>query len=75
MIPDETPAPSRSTRKALVAGVLFGCAVLIGFVVGWGEPTNTLHTSALSWAFSLSGAMLGGYLFGVTWEAVKVAGK
>lgn len=68
----QAPPPSRTTRKAMVAGVLFGCAVLIGFVVGWGDPQNTLHQSGMSWAFSLSGAMLGGYLFGATWERVKL---
>lgn len=65
----------RSTRRAMVAGVLAGCAALIGFVVGWGNPDNTLHTSALSWAFTLSGAMLGGYLFGATWENVKLGAR
>lgn len=63
--------PNRSTRRLMVAGVLVGCSALIGFVVGWGHPDNTLHSSALAWAFSLSGAMLGGYLFGATYENVK----
>lgn len=55
----------------MVAGVLAGCAALIAYIVVAGDPANSLHQSALAWSFTLSGAMLGGYLFGATWEIVK----
>jgi hypothetical protein len=33
-----------------------------------GDPTNTLHTSALAWAFSTTIFVLGGFIFGAVYD-------
>ena len=61
-------APSRSTRRAIVVCTIVFCAIVIGYVVALGDPANSLHQSALSWAFTLAGATLGSYIFGSVWD-------
>ena len=62
------PLPLRSTRKQIVVGTLLFCATVIGGVIWKGDPTNTLHTSALAWAFSTSVAVIMGYVFGAVYD-------
>lgn len=62
------PLPLRKTRKQIVIGTLLFCAAVIVGVVWKGEPTNTLHTSALAWAFSSSIAVIMGYVFGAVYD-------
>jgi len=64
--------PTRGTRRKIVRITLLACALIVFYVVGWGDPANTLHASALSWAFTLSGATIGGYIFGATFDNMNV---
>ncbi len=68
----ESYMPRRSTRRSIVYVTLSFCAVLSAYVIGWGDPANTLHTSALSWAFTLAGMTIGGYIFGATFDNANV---
>lgn len=58
------PLPSRTTRKNIVIFMLLFSWTVIGFVVGWGDPQNSLHQSALSWAYSSMIAVIFAYVFG-----------
>lgn len=58
------PLPSRQTRKRLVVGTLLFCASVITYVIGWGHPENSLHSSGLAWAFATATATLFAYVFG-----------
>ncbi len=64
--------PRRRTRRRIVYATLFICSQLVGYVVVWGDPANTLHASALSWAFTLAGMTIGGYIFGAVWDNQNV---
>ncbi len=64
--------PRRSTRRKIVYATLFTCAQMAFYIIGWGDPANTLHTSALSWAFTLAGATIGGYIFGAVYDNQNV---
>lgn len=54
--------PSRTALLAVTVAVLIVCFVLIWRLVLAGDPANSLHTSALAWAFSLCFATVGAYL-------------
>lgn len=66
------PLPSRATRKKLVVGTLLFCGSLIVGVVTQGDPANTLHASALAWSFSISIAVIMGYVFGAVFDNANV---
>jgi hypothetical protein len=52
--PREAPAPwPQDWRIGVSVGVLVLCFIAIAYLIGWGSPTNSLHESALAWAFSL----------------------
>jgi ABC-type transport system involved in cytochrome c biogenesis permease subunit len=68
----ETHLPKRRTRRAIAVAVLTFCAVTIEMVLWQGDPTNSLHTSALSWSYSLAAATVGGYIFGAVWDNQNV---
>ena len=70
--PIESWTPRRRTRRRITVCTLLGCGAIIFYVIGYGEPANTLHQSALSWAFTLAGATIGGYIFGATWDNANV---
>lgn len=70
--------PKRSTRRNIVYGTLIFCCLVIGYIVYNGDSENTLHQSALSWAFSLSGFVIAGYVFGQVvdnWNEVRYTNK
>jgi ABC-type antimicrobial peptide transport system permease subunit len=62
------PLPTRGTRKKLVIASLLFCWTTIIYIVLKGDPTNSLHTSALAWAFASWLATFGAYVFGAAWE-------
>jgi ABC-type antimicrobial peptide transport system permease subunit len=60
--------PSITTRKNFViATILFTWAVII-YVLLQGKPDNSLHTSALAWAFMTNVGVIGAFIFGVSWD-------
>lgn len=73
--PDEIASkwtPRRRTRRGIAIGTLIGCGLIIFYTIVYGDPSNTLHQSALSWAFTLAGATIGGYIFGAVFDNAQV---
>lgn len=64
--------PTRSTRRKIVYATLMFCAALITFIVYEGKPDNSLHSSALGWAFTTALAVIGAYVFGAVWDNSNV---
>lgn len=62
------PLPTRQTRKQLVIATLIFCWLIIAYVVGFGKPDNSLHTSALAWAFASSMGVVFAYVFGAVFD-------
>lgn len=63
---DPTPQdllPKRVRINLVCITVMF-CLSLIAFLIAKGSPTNSLHESALAWAFVMVGAVLAGLGFG-----------
>jgi len=68
------PLPTRRTRRAFVITTMLFCWAVIVYVVVWGNPANSLHTSALAWAFGTSTATLFAYVFGAVidnWNVLR----
>lgn len=56
--------PVRASRWPLIAGI-YGAAfssIVIAATTAWGDPQNSLHSSAQAWGFALLFASLGGVL-------------
>jgi hypothetical protein len=61
-------APSRETKRSFaIAALLFSFAT-ISYVVVAGDPTNSLHQSALSWGFTMAMFVMGVYAFSVSYD-------
>ncbi len=60
----EYVASTTTRRRIVVASLLFTWA-LIASIVWYGEPTNSLHSSALAWSFVANLAVLFAYSFGI----------
>lgn len=68
---DETstePLPPRDVRLGMVCGVLLLCIAVIVFCLFRGDPANSLHQSALAWAWTLIGAVTLFYLGATGWD-------
>lgn len=66
------PLPTRKTRKQIVISVLIFSWAVIAYIVIWGSPTNSLHESALSWAYSSMVAVVFAYVFGAITDNYNV---
>jgi hypothetical protein len=64
----ESLLPSASTRKRIVVLTLLFCWSVIAYLIFGGDPLNSLHTSALAWAFATSGGVIGAYVFGSVYD-------
>lgn len=62
--PGVTEAFSKRVRLNFASLSLAYCFGLISYLVWRGAPGNSLHESALSWAFIVAGGVLGGIGFG-----------
>lgn len=56
---------SVTTRRRIVVVSLLFTWVLITLLVWKGDPANSLHSSALAWAFMANLAVLFAYSFGI----------
>lgn len=68
------PLPRRRTRRRIVYGTLTFCALIIIGVLWKGDPTNTLHSSGLSWSFATFIGVVFAYVFGAVldnWTVFK----
>jgi len=60
--------PSRETKRSFaIAALLFSFAV-ISYVTVVGDPTNSLHESALSWGFTMAMFVMGAYAFSASYD-------
>lgn len=66
--PTALPIPKARVRKKIVYATLAFCFSMIAYLVWTGSPDNSLHESALAWAFSLSIFVISGYVFGAVAE-------
>ena len=64
----ENTKPRRNTRRLIVYVTLVFCYAMIGLITFFGSADNSLHQSALSWAYSLSMFVFAGYVFGAVIE-------
>lgn len=62
---DAAYVASVTTRRRIVIITLLFTQFLIVFLVFKGEPSNSLHTSALAWSFMANLAVLFAYSFGI----------
>lgn len=69
---DGLPLPSRSTRRGIVIFTLLFCSAIILLIVLKGTPGNSLHDSALSWAFATYTATVFAYVFGAVLDTFNV---
>lgn len=66
------PLPTRSARKKIVIVTLLFCWSIITYIVLMGDPSNSLHSSALAWCFSGSIATVFAYVFGAVFDNFTV---
>lgn len=66
------PLPNRSTRKRFVIYMLLFCAAVIIYTIGWGAPGNSLHVSALAWAWGVAATTFFAYVFGAVVDNFNV---
>lgn len=66
------PLPSRKTRKGIVIYTMLFCTLLICALLFKGTPGNTLHESALAWAFSVYAGVVFAYVFGAVIDTYNV---
>jgi ABC-type antimicrobial peptide transport system permease subunit len=68
---EDTPIIPSFTLPGLRARTNFVIAItlihftLIGCLLVWGDDTNSLHTSAMAWAWGAYIALMSAFLFGV----------
>jgi ABC-type antimicrobial peptide transport system permease subunit len=73
------PLPTRQTRRNIVVVTLLFCMTMIGYIMVFGKPENSLHQSGLSWAFMLMASVIFAYVFGAVvdnlnfWKSAKAA--
>lgn len=66
------PIPTRKTRKKFVIGTLVYCAIVIGWLIAYGDPGNSLHVSALAWSWGVGAATIFAYVFGAVVDNFNV---
>lgn len=59
-------------RAALAIGTVAFCMGTVVWLIAYGQPANSLHASALSWSYTVMGAVL--VMLGVA-AAVQGMGK
>lgn len=69
---DVLEPPANRTLRALIGlSTLGGTSMLIVWLMLYGKGDNSLHTSALSWAFTLHALILVGFGFGAALPALS----
>ena len=62
--------PSWKYRRRVIFGTLLFCALTIGYVLWNGDDTKIGET-AITMAFITASSVVGGYVFGATYETIK----
>lgn len=61
----DKPIPfNKSWQAGIIIGTVVLCWILIGAIVWKGDPHNSLHSSALAWAFTVNVGAMAGLGFG-----------
>lgn len=71
MTDDKAYKPTWENRRRTIFATLLFCAGVIIYLTGWGEDTRLNETIA-EFAFILAGTTAGSYIFGATWESVRL---
>jgi TRAP-type C4-dicarboxylate transport system permease small subunit len=60
-VSDPTPPTFNNTIKGVltITTLVFHAGIIL-FCLRWGDPANSLHSSALAWSFAISVATLAG---------------
>lgn len=67
-----TSPGSYQVKKNIVVFSLLFTWILIAYLILVGNPANSLHQSALSWAFSFDIFVVAAYVFGVYLDTRKI---
>ena len=65
--------PSWKLRRIAIFGWLIFCLLTIAMILVFGNSTNSLHTSALGWAFGSAAATVFAYAGFATLEDINLA--
>lgn len=65
--------PSWKMRRIAIFGWLILCAVAVGFLLLWGDPSNAIHSKALTWSFATGIITVFGYAGWATFEDVELS--
>ena len=69
---DGIPLPPQHTRRQIVvATILFSWACIVSMIV-LGDPANSLHVSALGWAFTTMLGVIFAYVFGAVTDNYNI---
>ena len=66
---------NRSWRTGIAVVMLILCWLLIWWIVVDGDPKNSLHTSALAWAFATAMGIMAGLGFGAIVNYLPMRGS
>ncbi len=62
---------SVAQRNFVLASLLFHWGLIV-YIVLYGNANNSLHVSAMAWAFGVSVLTFGAYVFGANWETATL---
>lgn len=60
----ESPPVNRTGQAIIGICVLIACCATVGWLLVFGKADNSLHSSALSWSFTLIGVIVIGFGIG-----------
>lgn len=63
--------PSWKMRRIIIFSMFYLCWGVIVYAVGWGDPDNGLHRSAMFWAWMFSFLTMLSYAGWATWEDIN----
>jgi hypothetical protein len=66
----EAPAFNNTLKCVLTVATLVFHAGIVLFCLRWGDPANSLHSSAMAWAFAVSAGILAGLGIGAITPAL-----
>lgn len=71
---DKKDKPVWKNRRRVIFGSLIFCAATVAFVLWKGEDTRIGET-AITMAFIMASSVVGGYVFGASWENIGISKK
>lgn len=68
---DSNYSPTWKNRRRVIFLTLIFCAVCVSYIMIKGED-NEVNKVIVMWSFLLSGGTIGSYVFGATWESIRL---